>query len=635
MCGIAGIINAFKQDEINPENLTQMLGSIEYRGPDQEGFYIHKNIALGHKRLSIIDLNDGNQPMFNQQKNICIVFNGEIYNFKDIRKECEELGYLFKSQSDTEIIIASYELFGIDCLKKFNGMFSFALYDKNKEIVFLARDRLGKKPLYFYKSENVFLFASEIKAIIKHPVFDRKINHEALYDYFLYQYIPDNKTILRGISQVPPGNFMILKNHELETKTYWRARIDIRNSVSKSEYVDKLRYLLWDATKIRMISDVPYGAFLSGGIDSTIITSIMSEISSEKIKTFSLSGGEGSFNELKYANIASKKNNTDHKDFHINDLNLFDLLNDLSSKIDQPFGDSSIIPTFLISKYAKKEVTVALSGEGGDELFGGYDWYRNFLFIRKYWKKIPITIRLFLKKLLINIERPRSYNGIILSIIKKISLANNLSFGSDHEDYRSTSNAFSSGYRDYILNCDFKELVDSASLQENEEKLKKIFESNDADILNKLLLFDLNTYLVSDLLFKVDRMSMLNSLEVRSPLLDYRIVELAFQMPQHFKINSNNTKLILKTAAKNYLPKEIVNRKSKRGFSIPVSDLLRKQLKSFAADEILSDHNYTDGFMNKKNIKNVLNMHFSGKYDYGPQLWSLLMFSLWKKNYFI
>ena len=634
MCGITGIVNSSSEKNVNPADLTIMLDSIDHRGPDQQGFFFNSNVGLGHKRLSIIDLSHGNQPMHNSNKSIYIIFNGEIYNFREIRKECEALGYVFRTQCDTEVIIAAYELFGYKCLDKFNGMFAFAIYDLKKNLFFLARDRLGKKPLYFYKSDSVFLFSSEIKSIIRYPGFDKKINHEAMYDYFLYQYIPDSTSIFKEINQIPPGHYMIFKDNKIKLLKYWQIENDQSNILNEDDYKEELRYLLFDSTKIRMISDVPYGVFLSGGTDSSIITALMSDISSSRIKTFSLSGGEGAFNELEYARIVSERNNTIHRDFHIQDLDLISLLEELGKKIDQPFGDSSIIPTYLISKYAKKEVTVALSGEGGDELFGGYNWYKNYLFIRKYWKKIPSKLRSSLNSFLLNVDEPRTFNNFFLKFIKRISIANKLSFGTDYADYISTSNAFSENYRQNIFNEDFIAEVNQQNLQVNNQSIQNIFFENSSDQLNKLLLTDINTYLVSDLLFKVDRMSMLNSLEVRTPLLDYRIVDLAMKIPQKFKIKNSNTKLILKLAAKDLLPKEILNRKDKRGFSIPISSLIRGQLREYIHDEISRERNYDDGYFNKENVMKIFNKHMSDDFDYGPHIWSFLMFSLWKKNYF-
>ena len=634
MCGIAGIIYASTEAQVEASLLTSMTSSISHRGPDDSGIYVNKNAGLGHRRLSIIDLAGGHQPMSNTGAGLHIVFNGEIYNYKELRSELEKLGHIFHTAGDTEVILACYQAYGEGCVSKLNGMFAFGIWDDRLQKLFLARDRLGKKPLYYYVDQEKIIFASEIKAIFKHSGLNKSINLRAIDEYFSYSYIPEPSTIFEHIKIVPAAHTLIYTSGHLNLSRYWNVPYRDEMSKSQVDYEQEIFEILNDSVRIRMISDVPIGVFLSGGIDSSAITGLMARHSSGPVKTFSIRGGDGEFNELPYARAVAKYYSTDHHELTVEPEKLQDILPRLVKQFDQPFGDSSMLPTYYVSKLARQNVTVALSGEGGDELFAGYDWHKKLRFISGYKNYLPQFMRKALyESFLPSSLAPNTHKSNLKHILNRLSLANRLSLNTNGGIYEALLTSHSEHFKDLLYSDDFKNILvnDGETLK---GRISTEFNDRAAGtVLERALITDIKLALPSDLLTKVDRMSMLNSLEVRSPILDYRLVELAARIPDDLKLHGKVSKYIFKRSVDGVLPPEISNRKTKRGFSVPVADWFRTEAFEYAQSVLIEGKLKSCRLFNGAAIKNILNIHKSGLRNYGPQIWSLLIFALWLEEY--
>jgi len=631
VCGIAGYINIDPTKKSSSKLVQDMTDVLSHRGPDDGNIFTQGNIALGHRRLSIIDIAGGHQPMHSGCDRYVIVFNGEIYNYQKLKNELKLRNIKFKTNSDTEVILKYYEIYGENCVTKFNGMFAIAIWDKVLKTLFIARDRLGEKPLYYYFDDEKFVFASEIKSILKTLGTAPTIDYSALGNYFSFDYIAEPDSIYKNIKKLKPGHSLVLKGAKIDLKKYWEIPQSLMDNRSVADYCDELRFLAEDSVRLRMISDVPIGVFLSGGLDSSIITGLMAKISGNTpVRTFSIRGGEGEFDELKYAKDVSIFNQTIHTEFDSVSVKIHDLLPRLVKHLDEPFADSSIIPTYHVTRLAREKVTVALSGEGGDELFGGYDWHARYLQIRKYAALVPKPIReLLFKKLLMNSECPTRYKNSIMKTLSRISLGNRLSLKEPSEIYKSQMTGFSDNFYAMIQSAK----LDNNILNSNGQFISpcEIFgsRSDSNDMLDSPLTTDLMMYLPSDLLVKVDRMSMLNSLEVRCPLLDHRLIEFAANVPSNLKISGHTRKFLFKTAFKDLLPSSVYNRKSKRGFSIPISTMFHGDFMDYAKEVILDKSIINRGFFNRASAESMLEIHHKKVQDYGPQIWNLLIFSLW------
>ena len=635
MCGIAGIFNQDQKSKVTDADIFNMIDQIVHRGPDEGSTHIQGNIGLGFRRLSIIDISNGSQPMKDHNTGNYIIFNGEIYNYLELKNELLSLGYSFKTKSDTEVLLKMYLHYGEKCLKKLNGMFAFAIWNPSKNNLFLARDRIGKKPLYYYHKENIFYFASELKCFKKIDKIQKKISLTALDSYLSYDGIESPMTIYKDIYELPAANYMIISENNICQNKYWD--LNDLNDVEKSfdDYKSHLKELILDSTKKRMISDVPLGIFLSGGIDSSIIAGVASKNSSNRIKTYSMKGGEDEYNELPFADKVAKFNNSIHHEFSNNEFDLSKNLPSLADSFDQPFSDSSMIPTYYVSKFASEHVKVALSGEGGDELFGGYERYQNLITIYE-WKKLPNKVRIILSKIFnINKKSTRYKKNKLISLLKKVSIMNRISLNSsDKEIYNDFIKLFDSNDKKLIYSDFFKEKINK--FHNRNSIMDEVFSNYDkSSILKKAQLLDFKKYLHDDILVKVDRMSMKNSLEVRSPLLDYRIVELAFSMPDKIKINGKKSKYILRESMQKYIPIDIYNRNKKRGFSVPISQWIRDDLKYQIKESILDSNFIKLGLFNEERIEKMINQHHSNQLDHGPQIWSLYILSLWMQNNYI
>lgn len=634
MCGIAGLTRfhshqniAYSDSQVS-ELLEAMGKTIFHRGPDNGGTFVDENIGLCHRRLSIIDLSPaGNQPMLYQheQTDLVMVFNGEIYNFEELRAELKQQGFTLNTHTDSEVILALYARDGVDCLKNLNGMFAFAIWDQQKQELFLARDRLGKKPLYYFDDGKSFIFASEIKAILEAPEVKREVRSDAVYDFFSYQYIPDPKTIYKNIYKLKPGHWMtVSKKSGINIKKYWDVSFAPPQISGEAQVCNELYQNIESSVKQRMVADVPLGAFLSGGIDSSAVVGLMANNSKTPVTTCAIGFDSKKFDEVDYARQVAEKFSTDHHEFTVKG-NVADSVEAIARYFDEPFADPSFVPTYFVSKLARQKVTVALAGDGGDENFAGYTKYSIDNTENKIRKLFPKIIRetFFppIASLLSRFKNPVCRKGS--------TLLNTLSV--------------SPSYGFFLSNCFFSEKLWDQLLQDDlREKLgnyhpskitEDYYNNSDAeDHLGKILYTDIKTYLTGDVLTKVDRMSMANSLEVRAPLLDFNVVEYAAKIASPLKFNDGEKKYALKKAFASLLPHDILYRK-KMGFSVPLADWLRSDLKELFERYIFNSNSGIKQFFKPEEIQKVWRNHQSGQSENTQELWSMLIFELWWQNY--
>ena len=618
MCGIGGFILNDSPSETKKDVLIRMCDLMAHRGPDDSGYYFKDNVALGHRRLSIIDLSTGQQPMCSDDRKIWIVFNGEIYNFLDIRKTLESKGFKFKTNSDTEVLIKAYQCYGLEMLAHINGMFAFAIWDEEKKRLFAARDRLGKKPFYFFNGDPGFIFASELKSVIVNKNVPREIDPEAIDKYFSYGYIPSPHTIFKNIYKLRPGHFLIYQNNEVTVSQYWDVVYNPQDTKqSEDDYVDELHEILTDSVRSRLISDVPLGAFLSGGLDSSTIVAIMSGISNNGIKTFTINFEEKVYSEIEDARIVARHFDTDHREYTVVS-EAMKIIPDLVSHFDEPFADSSAIPTYYVSKMARQDVTVILSGDGGDEMFAGYVRYMIRDRYEQY-KKIPAALRQYLlgpvaRTLPLNFKG--KYFLMELSELEKIQRFEQISLFPQIKNY-----IFSNSFKRELVNLN----APNSCYQYWENK-------PGSPRLSEMQYFDTKLYLPDDILVKVDRMSMAHSLETRAPLLDYRIAEFAGRIPPDLQMKDGKGKYILRKLAQRILPNEILE-KRKQGFGVPVREWFRNEMFDKTKEILSSERFKSRPYFNHKNVNRILDEHRKGKRDYSTWIWSLLMFELWYLNF--
>jgi len=644
MCGICGKIN-IEGKEIRRELISRMNSVLTHRGPDDEGIYINNpspgasqamaSVGLGHKRLSIIDLSEaGRQPMSNEDGSIQMVFNGEIYNFKNLRKELEQSGHHFTSQTDCEVIIHLYEKEGIECIKKLNGMFAFALWDSKNHALFLCRDRLGIKPLFYSWDGKSLCFASEIKSILCNPEVSKKIDWNTLNLYLTLNYIPAPYTIFKKIKKLEPGCYILVRKEGLEIKQYWDIEKDTEYYENKKNnfetYKKNLYDLLEDSVRIRLIADVPLGAFLSGGIDSSIIVGLMSRVSNSPINTYSIGYKDiPLFDETESAREVAKLNDTHHHEIILSAKDVLDTIPEVLTSLDEPFADSSAIPQYIVSRETKKHVKVALSGDGGDELFAGYRMYSGEYWYSRY-KLFPRVLRTKLIEPLLT-SLPDSRDKYLLEHIRRIKKF--VTGAKDRFEDRlfAWNEIFSEELRGKIIN---KKKIESDKINPDlgKEMLLKRLSSFDRDNINRMLYMDLKISLPNDMLSKVDGMSMRNSLEVRVPFLDHRLVEYVFQIHGNLKLKGKKGKYILLETFKNILPPFLLN-KPKWGFEIPISKWLKFELR-FLINEYLSKKKIeAQGIFNFKPIEKLIDDLFQDRSDTSWHLWNLIVFQAWYSRY--
>lgn len=643
MCGICGKID-LEGKEIKRELISQMSSTLSHRGPDDEGVYISNkspqtdeiSVGLGHKRLSIIDLSPaGRQPMSNEDGSLQMVFNGEIYNFKNLRKELEENGHHFSSKTDCEVIIHLYEKEGIECLKRLNGMFAFALWDSKNQALFLCRDRIGIKPLFYSWNGKSLSFASEIKSILSDPEISKNIDWNALNLYLTLNYIPAPYTIFKEIKKLDPGRYIMVRKEGLEIKEYWDIEKETGPNENKGKniraYKKKLFDLLEDAVRIRLIADVPLGAFLSGGIDSSIIVGLMSRVSDSRINTYSVGYKDiPLFDETEYARQVAELNHTHHHEIILGAKDVLNTIPEVLTYLDEPFADSSAIPQYIVSRETKKHVKVALSGDGGDELFAGYRMYSGEYWYSRY-KFFPRLLRIKLIEPLLS-SLPDSRDRYLLEYIRRIKKF--VAGAKDRFEDRvfAWNEIFSRELREEIMNKKKIEL-EKINPDLGKEMLIKKLSSYDSDNINRMLYLDLKISLPNDMLSKVDWMSMKNSLEVRVPFLDHRLVEYVFQISGNLKLKGKKGKYILLETFKNILP-PLLLKKPKWGFEIPISRWLKSELR-FLINEYLSRAKIEkQGLFNFKPIEKLTADLFQNRSDTSWHLWNLIVFQSWYSRHF-
>lgn len=612
MCGIFGSVGVADKNL-----LKKMAGSLWHRGPDSEGMFFEDGVGLGVRRLSIIDLKTGDQPIFNEDKTIVIVFNGEIYNFRELRNDLEKKGHRFYTLTDTEVIVHLYEEHKEDCVNFLNGMFAFAIWDKAQKKLFIARDRLGVKPLYYAVRNGELIFSSELKALLEDGSISREIDLEALDCYLRFLYIPAPLTIFKGVYKLLAGHNLIWEKGRIETERYWEVKSTPKRCLCEGDFVEQTRDLFKEAVRLRLISDVPLGVFLSGGIDSSAIVAMMRQIGCPQIKTFSIGYDKeyNSYNELDDSRLVADHFKTDHQEFIVRP-EIIKLLPKIAWHLDEPFGDSSAILTYLISHEAKKFVTVALSGIGGDEIFGGYPRYIG-AGLSLYYQRLPFLLR----KALSHIHTKDS-RGRIERFVRNGAL-------SMEDRYINWISVF----KDETLNSLYSGFV-KEGLRNKVCDIHKGYlnQGSSLDYLDRIFYLDVNTYLVDDLLFMGDRMSMANSLELRVPFCDHRLVEFAASIPNDLKIRRYCLKSLFKKSLKGILPERILNKK-KQGFMVPIGEWFKKPLKDYIR-EVLSEENIRKrGYFDPAYIHRMLNDHFNGRRLYTHQIWSLLMLELWSREF--
>jgi asparagine synthase (glutamine-hydrolysing) len=612
-----------------------MVSAQRHRGPDDEGYLCEPGIGLGFCRLAILDLTPaGHQPMSNEDGTVWLIFNGEIYNFQELVPDLERAGHRFRSRSDSEVIIHAYEQWGADCLQRFIGMFAFAIWDSRRRSVLLARDRMGEKPLYYWSKGTHFAFSSEMKGLLALPSMSRELNLGALQSYLSYEYVPSPESIFTGIQKLPAGHYLKIQldgsacgrqTADWHPCQYWDVHFQPTEMGSRSidDYAHELRALLKKAVARCLISDVPLGLFLSGGLDSSSILALMTEVSSEQPKTFSIGFEEKTFSELDYARLVAHHFNCDH---HVEILkpDANDLIQILADILDEPFADASALPTYLVSRMARQHVTVALSGDAGDELFAGYDWYRAQKFASATLDRLPGYVRQQLSAFASSIP-PSSKKKGVRNITRRFLEAAILPGKMQHTRWQT-----------YWQDDDLAHLLmlpeDERSAAIDPRFLALFAASGSAHTLDQQQYADLKRYLPDDILFKVDRMSMSVSLETRGPLMDYTLVEFVASLPPALRLHGLSTKYLLKQTMEDILPQQILHR-PKLGFNIPYKNWLRNGLSDLLQDALSPARLRQQGLFQPQYVQMLIREHREGARDHAHKLWSLLIFELWSERY--
>ncbi|MCP4110297.1 MAG: asparagine synthase (glutamine-hydrolyzing) [Desulfobacteraceae bacterium] len=655
MCGITGLLNRSFPKEQWDSTLRSMAGTISHRGPDDEGIWYDASagVGLAHRRLSVIDLTDtGHQPMKSDDNNICIVYNGEIYNFMEIRKTLETYGHRFKSSSDTEVVLKAYQQWGTDCLEKLTGMFALALWDKNKHSLVLARDRLGIKPLYYYFSNNVFLFASELKALMAFKFFPKDIAHDSIPLFLHYQYIPAPRTVFKNTYKLLPGHFLTCDGKNITVRPYWKHRClapdlttaqDMR--FSEEDHLQELDEILTKAVSDHLVSDVPLGALLSGGIDSSIVVALMQKVNTSRVRTFSIGFREKGYNEAPWAARVAEHLGTDHTEFYVTPGEAMNVIRGLPDIYDEPFADASAIPTFLVSRTARSFVTVALSGDGGDEQFAGYVRYWSTCAMHAFLQRFPGTVNKKISSVLGNLPSAwvekcyLPWRRILPQRFRVTNFADKwqkLVWLIKHTDimdiYRMTVCLWSEDELGELL----------ANSMTNQERgfytlpgtrYEETFEQTEGmPLLSRLMQADQKTYLPDAMLTKVDRASMGVGLEIRVPLLDHRVVEYTSGLPDSLKYKNGQGKYILRKLLARYVPEQLFER-PKMGFGVPIDRWFRNELNPMLMDYLSPERLKNEGLFDHTLVEQKINEHMSGKISHQYRLWTLLMWEMWREQW--
>jgi asparagine synthase (glutamine-hydrolysing) len=627
MCGITGIFDTRGRREIDPAVLTRMNDSQHHRGPDEQGMHIENGVGLGHKRLSIIDLSTGQQPLYNEDGSVCVVYNGEIYNYQELIPQLTQLGHRFHTRSDTEVIVHAWEQWGERCVERFRGMFAFALWDRNRETLFLARDRLGVKPLHYAMlPDGTFLFGSELKSLLAHGGLQREIDPCAVEEYFALGYVADPRTIFLHAKKLAPAHTLELRRGQPlpEPREYWNVRFTLDHHLTVEDACAQLDAQLQESVRLRMISEVPLGAFLSGGVDSSAVVATMARLSADPVNTCSIAFSDPAYDESAFAKVVAERYATNHYVDRVESED-FDLLDTLARLYDEPFADSSAIPTYRVCQLARKHVTVALSGDGGDESFGGYGRYRRHLAEERLRTMAPLGLR-------------RSVFGLLGRTYPKLGWAPRMlrakaTFEAVSRDsveaYFDTVSVLRHSVRRRLFSAAFRSKLGGYNALEVFRRHAARAQTDDP--LGLIQYLDLQTYLVGDINTKVDRASMAHSLEVREPLMDHRMVEWLAGLPSSLKIRGGEGKFLLKKMMERHLPKEILYR-PKMGFAVPLADWFRGPLKLRVREAVLGPRLAETGWFDPACLRDLVDTHQSGARDHSAPLWSLLMFEAFLRN---
>ena len=620
MCGIVGIFDTQTQRDIDQELLVRMNQTQFHRGPDEGGLHTEPGLGLGHRRLSIIDLASGQQPLFNEDHSVIVVFNGEIYNFPELMKELTELGHVFRTHCDTEVIVHAWEQWGENCVERFRGMFAFGLWDRRKRTLFLARDRMGVKPLFYALLDSGHLiFGSELKVLTAHPELKREIDPCAVEEYFAYGYVPEPRTIYKQALKLPPAHTLSIRQGESLhiPRPYWDVTFESTNKISEKDAQQELVERLRESVKIRMVSEVPLGAFLSGGVDSSAVVAIMAGLMAAPVNTCSIGFNDPAYNESEFAEMVAKRYRTHHS-LDIVETNEYGLIDTLSALYDEPYADSSAIPTYRVCQLAKKRVTVALSGDGGDETFAGYRRYRWHMNEEQVRNLLPLPLR-------------RPVFGLLGKIYPKADWAPKI-FRAKTTFQAMARNSMEAYFHSVsFVSDEIRQRMFSASFKQNLqgyqaiEVMRRHAKNAPEHPLSAIQYLDYRTYLVGDINTKVDRASMAHSLEVREPLMDHKLIEWTASLPPELKLHGTEGKYLLKKSMESYLPDDVLYRK-KMGFAVPLSAWLRGPLRERTRASLLGPHMVNSGMFDMEFLREMIDQHQNGLRDYSTPIWTLIMF---------
>ena len=621
MCGITGIV---RRDgaQIDRELLARMNDAIRHRGPDDDGFFIDEGVGLAMRRLAIIDLKSGHQPIHNADKTAWIVFNGEIYNYRELRKQLEALGHQFYTDSDTEAIVHAYDEYGTDCPKHLRGMFAFAIWDKRDQSLFLARDRVGKKPLLYAQINGQLIFGSEFTALLTHPDVSREVNYEALHYYLSFICVPAPLTAYQAIRKLEPGHWLRWRDGEIKLERYWHLDFSNKLDISEQEAGERVVDLLREAVRIRLMSEVPLGAFLSGGIDSSAVVALMAQESSEPVKTFSIGFEEQDFSELHHARRVAEHVGAEHHEFIVRP-DAMEVLPTLVEHYGEPFADSSAIPSYYVSRETRRYVTVALNGDGGDECFAGYERYAAMNLAQTYTSFLPSGVIANVARALPEFQSRSNLIGKGKRFLQAASLA-------PVQRYLRWISAFDENAKLDLYSDEFRR--QTAELSTVGIIQPWFAEANGAGIVDASLLADTMTYLPNDLLVKMDIASMTVSLEARSPFLDHHLMEFAASLPEKLKLRGMTTKYLLKRILKDLVPQENLTRR-KMGFGVPIGHWFRGIMQPFLRETLLSEKALSRGLFRKDRVLQIIDQHVEGKTNHEHRLWTLLMLELWFQRF--
>lgn len=628
MCGICGKVYFDRKTPVSERLILRMCDVLQHRGPDEYGVYTECNAGFGHRRLSIVDLSGGKQPMLNARKDIWLSFNGEIYNFQTLRKDLENQGYTFHTHSDTEVLLSMYERYGTHCVKHLRGMFAFAIWDKRRQRLLLARDRIGQKPLFYQMTERSIRFSSEIKALLVDKSTPNTLNVKALSQYLTYQYVPSPRTIFQEICKLPPAHILVCENGKTVIERYWDLAYTPKQPSHPKEVFERAQELIQEAVKIRMIGDVPIGAFLSGGIDSSLVVAIMAQYAGQAVKTFSIGFEEKRYNELPYARMVAEQYQTEHQEFIVKP-NALEVLPKLIWHFEEPFGDPASIPTYYLSQLTSQYVKVALNGDGGDESFGGYQRYLGHR-RAEFFSRIPLPLRRSVFPSAFQKCARIFQQGSVASAIRYGAFLNEWSLHSKEWRYLQGMMMFDASLKRDLFTDDVWQHVQRET---SEEYMSAYFHAHNAQhFTDKMLYADVMTYLPGALLVKIDRMTMAFGLEGRSPFLDHKLMEFSATLPVEYKVRGACLKYLLKQLGRKWLPQQITDRR-KQGFLVPLSEWFRNDLRDFLHDILSSSYLAQDGVCKQATMQRILEEHQTGVKNHPHRIWGLLNLELWYRMF--